>query len=65
MSSFGQVHYCKSLSMFTYTFNSVVGQPASGLLIKVLKMRNKGELSGGHWTFVRKMFDSIGLYSLY
>ena len=34
---------------------SVIGQPATGLLVKVLKMRHKNELSGGHWTFMRKM----------
>ena len=37
-------------------FLSVIGQPATGLLVKVLKMRHKTELSGGHWTFMRKMW---------
>ena len=38
---------------------SVVGQPATGLLVKVLKMRHQSEMNGGHWTFVRKMWVHI------
>ena len=37
-------------------YSSVVGQPATGLLVKVLKMRHQNEMTGGHWTFVRKMY---------
>ena len=44
-----------SFPHITIPYSSVVGQPATGLLVKVLKMRHQGELSGGHWTFVRKM----------